>query len=134
MNSVVKHTPTSPAPRSDRARNSPLAAAHVVVGTRPYSSTPRQAVHLEIRCGRKAMRMHAYIRIETDDEISFGHGSVSGNGYHKASAAASAAIKSAGYKMASDFYGHGEGAMHDALLAIARFNGFSNCTVIVIED
>lgn len=134
MNEVVKYTPATPAPRSDRARNAPLSEAHIVVGTRPHSSTPRQAVRLEIRCGRNAMRVHAYVRISTDDDMSFGHGSAGGGGYHKPSAAASAAIASAGYKLENPFGGHGEGAMHDALIAIARFNGYSNCTVITITD
>lgn len=134
MNTVKYLDLPATTPRSDRARTAPLAAAHVVIGTHPVTGKPREAVRLELRGSRKSMRLYAFVRVMTRDSMVIGHGSASGGGYHKPSAAAEAAIECAGYQLEEDFGGCGEGAMHDALLAIARHNGFTDCTVVTIED
>ena len=59
-----------------------------------------------------------------------GHGYASGCGLHKASAALSAAIGSAGIKLAQPIAGRGDSAMDEALLAIARALGFRRCHVV----
>ncbi len=134
-NAVKSYKPTSPAPRSDRARNAPLAAAHVVVGRHPITSKPREAVRLELRGSRKSLRLYAFVRVMTrDGGMAIGHGSTRGSGYHKPSDAAEVAIEAAGYRMNAAFGGHGEAAMHEALRAIAEYNGYTDCTVIAIED
>lgn len=59
-----------------------------------------------------------------------GHGYASGCGYHKASAALSEAIRSAGITLALPIDGRGDSVMEDALLAIARALGFRRCHVV----
>lgn len=59
-----------------------------------------------------------------------GHGYASGCGYHKASAALSAACGSAGITLAQPISGRGDGAVDEALLAIARALGFRRCHVV----
>jgi len=54
-----------------------------------------------------------------------GTGKAGGGGYHKASAAAMAAITNAGFTLSYDIDGRGEGSMRDAVLAIAHALGFS---------
>jgi hypothetical protein len=50
-----------------------------------------------------------------------GAGKAGGGGYHKASASMQAAMNDAGFRFADAFDGRGNGAMEDALLAIARW-------------
>ena len=52
-----------------------------------------------------------------------GSGRAAGYGYHKASAAAGEAIRNAGFTLDADIDGRGEGAIVDALLAIAQCIG-----------
>lgn len=63
-----------------------------------------------------------------------GHGSASGCGYHKPSAALQAALQaaldSAGITLALPIDGRGEGAMSDALTAVARALGYETTTVV----
>lgn len=61
-----------------------------------------------------------------------GYGRASGYGYHKPSAALSAAIESAGIKLAQDIDGHGDGAMRDALHAIGEAMGFTSVVVCAL--
>ena len=54
-------------------------------------------------------------------EYSVGHGSASGYGYHRPSAALSEAFESAGVKFEKDFSGHGSSAMEEAMLSVSRY-------------
>lgn len=61
--------------------------------------------------------------------VCSGTGSASGYGYHKASAAADAAIRSAGIDLGWDISGAGEGAIRGALEDIARAAGHETVRV-----
>lgn len=49
-----------------------------------------------------------------------GSGTAGGGGYHKASAAAGKAIRSAGFSLSEDIDGRGDGAIRDAVLAVGE--------------
>jgi len=59
-----------------------------------------------------------------------GGGKAGGYGYHRASAAAQVAINNAGIVLSQDIDGRGEGAIQDALKAIARALGLSDFGLI----
>jgi hypothetical protein len=59
-----------------------------------------------------------------------GHGSATGCGYHKTSAALSAAIDSAGISLAASIDGAGDSASYGALLAIAAALGYETTTIV----
>lgn len=62
--------------------------------------------------------IYACLWIMKDDWAS-GSGKAGGWGYHKASAAASEAFRTAGFKFDEEISGRGESAVQDALLAVA---------------
>lgn len=55
-----------------------------------------------------------------------GSGSAGGCGYHRPSAAAQEAIEAAGFKLSRDIEGRGDGAIEEALFAIAKLIGVEN--------
>jgi hypothetical protein len=59
-----------------------------------------------------------------------GHGSATGCGYHKTSAALQAAIDSAGISLAAPIDGRGDSAIEDAMLAIADALGYETATIV----
>lgn len=59
-----------------------------------------------------------------------GHGWAGGWGYHKASAAAHAAIRSAGITLSASIDGGGDSMIEEALGAIARALGFDHFTIV----
>lgn len=90
---------------------------------------------------RNASTVYCSIWVYTKDgKTHTGHGTAGGYGYHKESAALSAAIKSAGIELWGDQYnrtkspkkkafisGCGATAMHDACNAIAYAAGYRDC-------
>lgn len=58
-----------------------------------------------------------------------GYGKASGCGYHKQSAAAGEAIRSAGIKLTLDIDGRGDSAVIEAMHAIANACGYADCHV-----
>ena len=59
-----------------------------------------------------------------------GHGRANGYGYHKPSAALSAALTSAGIEMDTDIDGRGDSIMKDALKAICDELGYNDVYVV----
>ena len=91
---------------------------------------------ITVRCymGRSssASVVYASIWINTTECHTSGRGQASGYGYHKESAAIGSAIESAGITLDTNISGVGNGAICDALEAIARTLGFSN--VLIVEN
>ena len=91
---------------------------------------------ITVRCymGRSANAsvVYASLWITAPDYYGSGTGKAGGYGYHKSSAAIGDAIKSAGVELSKDISGVGEGAIHEALKAIAEALGFSN--VLIVEN
>ena len=91
---------------------------------------------ITVRCymGRSAnaSTVYASVWINTSEVHTSGKGKAAGGGYHKESAAVAEAIKSAGITLDTDISGVGDGAICDALEAIARALGFSN--VLIVEN
>ena len=89
-----------------------------------------------VRCykGRSASAstVYASIWINTSGIYTSGKGKAGGYGYHKESAAIAEAIESAGITLDADISGVGDGAIHEALGAIAEALGFSN--VLIVEN
>ena len=91
---------------------------------------------ITVRCymGRSASAsvVYASIWITAPDYHGSGTGKAGGYGYHKVSAAISEAILSAGIELSKDISGVGNGAIHEALGAIASALGFSH--VLIVEN
>lgn len=90
---------------------------------------------ITVRCymGRSANVSTVYASIWVHGDIyTSGMGKAGGGGYHKTSAAIGNAIESAGIALDQDIWGVGEGAIHEALKAIAEALGFSN--VLIVEN
>lgn len=66
---------------------------------------------------RNASRVYCSVWLR-DGEGGAGHGTASGYGYDKKSAALSEALESAGITLSKDISGVGESAMRDALVAV----------------
>jgi hypothetical protein len=62
----------------------------------------------------------ACLWVRTEDDSRNGSGSAGGYGYHRPSAAADEAIRNAGFELSRSIAGVGEGAVRDALFAIAK--------------
>jgi hypothetical protein len=111
-----------------------LISTHQFVATLPkghYSGRKIDAV-ITIRCymgrSRNASTVYASLWARSrDGEIHLaGHGSASGYGYHKESAAVNDAFRSAGVTMAAAFDGCGDSTMRIAIEALARKLGWRN--------
>lgn len=91
---------------------------------------------ITVRCymGRSASAstVYASIWVNAPDIHTSGKGRAIGYGYHEASAAIGDAISSAGITLDADISGVGDGAIHEALGAIAEALGFSN--VLIVEN
>ncbi len=91
---------------------------------------------ITVRCymGRSASAsvVYASLWITAPDYHGSGTGKAGGYGYHKVSAAISEAILSAGIELSKDISGVGNGAIHEALGAIASALGFSH--VLIVEN
>lgn len=77
-----------------------------------------------------AGRVYASIWVHGHGLHCSGTGHASGYGYHKPSAAAAAAIESAGIELSDPIDGRGDAAVDDALRAIGRALGYSNLHVV----
>lgn len=77
-----------------------------------------------------AGRVYASIWVNAPGVHCSGAGHASGYGYHKASAAAAAAIESAGIELSDAIDGRGDALIDDALHAIGRALGFDHLYVV----
>ena len=91
---------------------------------------------ITVRCymGRSAnaSTVYASVWINTSEVHTSGKGKAGGYGYHKESAAIAAAIESAGISLDTDISGVGDGAIKEALSAIANALGFER--VLIVEN
>ena len=91
---------------------------------------------IKARCymGRSAnaSTVYASVWINTSEVHTSGKGKAGGYGYHKESAAIAAAIESAGISLDTDISGVGDGAIKEALSAIANALGFER--VLIVEN
>ena len=89
---------------------------------------------ITVRCymGRSASAsvVYASLWITAPDYHSSGTGKAGGYGYHKPSAAIGDAIASAGIGLSKDISGVGNGAIHEALGAIAESMGYSKFLIV----
>lgn len=88
-----------------------------------------QPVTLRTYAGRSRDSSRIYASIWVSGRYS-GHGYAGGYGYHKASAAAQTAIRSAGITLSAPIDGRGDSAIEGALGAIARALGFGHFTIV----
>ena len=98
------------------------------------TDTLKEIVTVRCYMGRSAnaSMVYASIWVHGPEHFTSGTGKAGGYGYHKSSAAIGDAIKSAGIELSKDIEGLGDGAIDDALKAIARALGFSN--VLIVEN
>lgn len=76
--------------------------------------------HIECRLYSTGNQNTCCLWVHTADNHTQGSGKAGGYGYHRPSAALSAAIRNAGFTLSKDIAGVGEQAMQEALLAIAK--------------
>ena len=98
------------------------------------TDTLREIIMARCYMGRSASTstVYASIWIYSGGTHTSGKGKAGGYGYHKESAAIGSAIESAGITLDQDIEGLGDGAINEALTAIARALGFSN--VLIVEN
>ena len=98
------------------------------------TDTLKEVITARCYMGRSASAstVYASIWINASDVHTSGKGKAGGYGYHKESAAIAEAIESAGIELSKNISGVGEGAIHEALKAIAEALGFSN--VLIVEN
>ena len=98
------------------------------------TDTLKEIITARCYMGRSASAsvVYASLWITAPDYHGSGTGKAGGYGYHKISAAISEAILSAGIELSKDIEGLGDGAIHEALKAIAEALGFSN--VLIVEN
>ena len=77
-----------------------------------------------------ASTVYASIWIYDEKHHTSGTGKAGGYGYHKASAAISEAIRSAGITLSEDISGRGDNAIEESLEAIAATLGFESCLIV----
>lgn len=91
---------------------------------------------ITVRCymGRStgASAVYAAIWVNCGSIYTSGKGKAGGYGYHKVSAAIGDAINSAGIMLDTDISGVGDGAIKEALEAIANALGFER--VLIVEN
>ena len=90
-------------------------------------------VTVQVYMGRSSSASVVYASIWCSNREVYisGRGSAGGEGYDKASAAIGEAIESAGIELQYSIDGAGESAVKDAVVAIARFLGFTGDYIIV---
>ena len=102
------------------SRLPPLFAAYTVAGFDPATQRVTDVVTMRLYASPRAARIHACTWIyPAEGAPRIGHGAAGGSGYCRRSAAAAAALESAGVELSADVAGRGEGALRAALLATA---------------
>lgn len=98
------------------------------------TDTLREIIIARCYMGRSASAstVYASIWIQSSGIYTSGKGKAGGYGYHKESAAIAEAMESAGVSLDSDISGVGDGAIREALRAIAEAIGFSK--VLIVEN
>lgn len=129
MNTVTAMNPKSNGRMLDGAKEQ--ISALVVVGTikgGPLAEIAKARFWMARRSDG-ASPVYCSVWLHTAGHTS-GHGTARGYGYHKQSAALQAALDSAGVKLETAVDGVGDGAMDDAMLALARFAGSRDAIVV----
>ena len=96
------------------------------------TDTLKEIVTVRCYMGRSANAsvVYASIWITAPDYHGSGTGKAGGYGYHKPSAAIGGAIASAGIGLSKDISGVGNGAIHEALGAIAETMGYNKFLIV----
>ena len=108
----------------------PLLGAWVVVAVTPGGEL-REWVRA-VTTGNPGGRVYANVWIKGNVFLSTGGGVAGGGGYHKASAAVGDALADAGVILPGNINGAGDGAIREALLAVAQAIGAENPAVFTV--
>ena len=125
--------------RNYGAEKETIGAIRVIAYHQGEFATP---VDIRVYSGRSssASRVYCTVWLQSTAAASpymkerSGSGHASGGGYHKASAALSAALSSAGVTLDSDIDGRGDSAMREAAEACARALGYETFTLTAWGD
>lgn len=128
-NTVTAYTPRDNG--KNYAGDKPMIGAYSLIVT-DAAGKPSELVTLRLHGSRGSSRVYASAWLRGHG-YGAGHGYAGGHGYCRQSAAASAALASAGFRFAQAFDGHGMGAVRDALEAIGRWAGYADGQMAVIE-
>lgn len=107
-----------------------VAAMAVIAIHKGEFSQPITARFWMSRRGDGASAVYCSVWTSNRTLSAAGHGTATGYGYHKMSAALQSAMRSAGITLSEPIDGRGEAAMRNALTAVARALGYRK-TVIV---
>jgi len=131
QNKVLEHTQIKTGLKTSHRRENNFSSEYIVISRNGMKKDVAQVAHCrfywtESRCyccvwisgGGKYPGYHS------------GSGWAGGGGYCKASAAASSAIRAAGYTLERSISGVGHDAIREALLAVCRYNGRKNLQII----
>lgn len=96
------------------------------------SNTLKELITVRCYMGRSANAsiVYASIWVHGPEHFTSGTGKAGGYGYHKPSAAIGNAIESAGIELSKDIEGVGDGAIHEALGAIAESMGYNKFLIV----
>ena len=116
-----------------RKENKCFFSSLVVIdaSTKPHpDGTAQEPVCLRVYSPGGGGRVTACLWTHAEPVHAHGSGSAGGGGYHKASAAAAEAIRNAGFDLSADIAGRGDGAMIEAVLAVAKCLGVKRPLVV----
>ncbi len=104
---------------------------NALVPTIDHEGKPSLKAVVELRLYGTDQTWYAAIWMHSKEKSihTSGTGSAGGYGYHKPSAAAAEAIENAGFKLTNDISGVGDGAIIEAIQAIAAEIGYPNTPV-----
>ena len=109
-----------------------MTAAYIVIGIGKSRSDVDELATLRVYMGRSrnASRVYASLWVHGNGTHCAGSGWAGGYGYHKASAAASAAFANAGITLDEAINGRGDSAIVEALHALGLALGYDTVRVI----
>ena len=81
----------------------------------------KEVCELRLYCTQSVAYACVWVHDDTANEYTSGSGRADGGGYHRPSAAAAEAIKSAGYEMDETIDARGDMAIREAVAAICRY-------------
>jgi hypothetical protein len=135
---------TLPKENTDNARqpDKPLLSSYCVVARVPRSERYPAGMAELVTCrtymsqSRNASVVYACVWGHSVDRTRYvaGRGNAGGYGYHKPSAAVSAALRSAGVTLSESIDGRGSSALRDALIALAVALGAKASQCLIVES
>lgn len=123
---------TSFNPDHMRGNNARFESYAVVNLDKPMTPDKEIDRLIDLKIYSTSSRAYACIWVRDEHKVCAqkGSGYAGGYGYHRPSAAVQNAIQNAGFRLSYDIAGSGDSAIFEAVLAVARAMGYTNCGVV----